>query len=94
MPCKTKKEREMEGTTETTATPERVWLTYPETEAYTNYHATTIWRAVKRGELRQGGLPRSPRFHRDDLDAWMRGDKAAEQPPESAVVGATERRES
>lgn len=63
----------MESTTQTTAMPERVWMAYPEAEDYTGYQRTTIWRAVKRGELRQGGLPGSPRFHRDELDRWLRG---------------------
>jgi len=65
----------VEDNTETTATLEKVWLSYPESVEYVGYDRTTIWRAVKRGELRQGGLPGSPRFHKRDLDAWLRGDK-------------------
>ena len=57
------------------ATPQRVWLNYTEAEAYTGLQRTTIWRAVRDGRLRAGGLRGTPRFHRDDLDSFMRGDK-------------------
>ena len=55
-----------------TATAKRSWLSYSEVESYTGYDRTTIWRAVKRGELEAGGLEGAPRFNRDDLDAWLR----------------------
>lgn len=48
------------------------WLDYEGAEEYTGYEKTTLWRAVRRGELRVGGVNRAPRFHRDDLDQWMR----------------------
>jgi predicted DNA-binding transcriptional regulator AlpA len=34
--------------------------------------ATTLWRAKKRGDLRASGPSGVVRFHKADLDAWMR----------------------
>ena len=51
---------------------ESPWLTYPEAAEYCRLDRTTLWRAVKRGELRVGGVGRAARFHKDDLDAFMR----------------------
>jgi len=56
-----------------TASP---WMTYPEAEKYTGLERTTLYRAVRRGELRVGGVNRAPRFHRDDLDSWLRSGSA------------------
>ena len=53
-------------------TSERVWLTYEEAEERTGLHRTTLWRASRRGLLRQGGFNRTPRFHVDDVDEFMR----------------------
>lgn len=59
---------------EQTATKtERVWMSYAEAAEYTGYDRTTLWRAVKRGELHAGGVGRTPRFERAELDRWMRG---------------------
>jgi excisionase family DNA binding protein len=52
--------------------PERVWLTYAEASARTALHPTTLWRAVRRGDLRVGGTGRAPRFHIADIDEFMR----------------------
>jgi hypothetical protein len=35
--------------------------------------ATTLWRATKRGDLRMSGPSGVARFHKADLDSWMRG---------------------
>jgi hypothetical protein len=51
---------------------ERVWLNYSEASARTRLHPSTLWRAVRRGSLRVGGLKKAPRFHVDDLDQFMR----------------------
>lgn len=60
---------------ETTATiTERTWMSYAEAGKYTGYDRTTLWRVVKRGELRIGGTPGAPRFERRELDRWMRGE--------------------
>ncbi len=55
-----------------TKIPERVWLSYSEMEKYTGLDRTTLWRAVRRGDLRVGGVGRAPRFHVNDVDEFMR----------------------
>ena len=52
--------------------PTRVWMSYTESADYCAVDRVTLWRAVKRGELRAGGVGRAVRFHRDDLDEFMR----------------------
>lgn len=54
-----------------TATVERAYLTYDEAEVFTGLHKTTIWRAVKAGELRASESKRGVRFGRDELIRWM-----------------------
>jgi excisionase family DNA binding protein len=51
---------------------ESPYLDYGQAAAYCNVDRTTIWRAVKAGRLRASGPGMAVRFHRDDLDAWMR----------------------
>lgn len=51
---------------------ETVYLTYKQSAAYCNVERTTIYRAMKAGRLRASGPGMAVRFHRDDLDAWMR----------------------
>ena len=58
--------------TEQAEVPDRVWMTYEQAAAYCNVDRVTLWRSVKRGELRAGGVGRAIRFHRDDLDEFMR----------------------
>ena len=53
-----------------TASP---YLSYEEAARYCNVACTTIWRAKKSGALRASGPGTAVRFHRDDLDNWMRG---------------------
>ena len=53
-----------------------VWLTYSQAEGYTGLDRTTLWRAVRRGDLQVGGVGRAPRFHVDDLDEFMRSGMA------------------
>lgn len=50
------------------------YLDYGEAAAYCRVHRTTLWRAVKSGALKASGNGRAVRFHRDDLDKWMRGE--------------------
>lgn len=53
--------------------PEQVWwMTYEQAARYCNVERTTLWRAVKRGALRQGGYGRAVRFERAELDRFMR----------------------
>lgn len=54
-----------------TATVEKVWLSYPEATARTGLSDTTLWRALRAGELRASGSGRGIRFHRDELDRFM-----------------------
>jgi excisionase family DNA binding protein len=59
----------------TTPTIERAWLTYAQASEYTGIHRTTLWRAVRRNDLRAGGVGRAVRFERRELDRWMRGNE-------------------
>ena len=71
--CNSRQPDEDEVAMEKTETaPARSWLSYTEVERYTGYDRTTIWRAVKRGDLRAGGLEGTPRFSKDDIDSWLR----------------------
>jgi excisionase family DNA binding protein len=54
---------------------ERPWLKPAEAADRCGVDRVTLWRARKRGELRAGGPGRAVRFHRDELDRWMRGNK-------------------
>lgn len=54
-----------------TAAVERVWLNYPEAKERTGLSSTTLWRALRAGELRASGSGRGIRFHRDELDRFM-----------------------
>lgn len=55
-----------------TESSDRVWFNYSEAAARTGLHPSTLWRAVRRGDLRVGGIGRAPRFHMDELDEFMR----------------------
>jgi excisionase family DNA binding protein len=57
----------MEATTTDTA-----YLTYEQAARYCNVERTTIYRAMKAGRLKVSGPGSAVRFHRDDLDSWMR----------------------
>ena len=59
----------------TESTSGSTWKTYLQSAEYCQLDRVTLWRAVKRGELRAGGAGRAVRFHRDELDRWMRGDE-------------------
>lgn len=48
------------------------YLDYLSAARYCNVERTTIYRAMKAGRLRASGPGSAVRFHRDDLDAWMR----------------------
>jgi len=48
------------------------YLTYEQSAVYCNVERTTIYRAMKAGRLRASGPGSAVRFHRDDLDSWMR----------------------
>jgi excisionase family DNA binding protein len=50
---------------------ESPYFDYEQAAAYCNVDRTTLWRAVKTGDLRASGPGRAVRFHRDELDRWM-----------------------
>jgi excisionase family DNA binding protein len=55
-----------------TTTADSLYLTYEEAARYCNLERTTLYRATKTGRLKRSGPGMAVRFHRDDLDAWMR----------------------
>jgi excisionase family DNA binding protein len=55
---------------EATAT-DSPYLIYEEAANYCRCERTTIYRAVKAGQLRASGPGMAVRFHRDELDRWM-----------------------
>jgi excisionase family DNA binding protein len=62
----------MEATTKESPSKERPYLDYTLAAAYCGgLDRTTLWRAVKAGDLRASGPGRAVRFHRDELDRWM-----------------------
>jgi excisionase family DNA binding protein len=68
----TGRECELEAITATTEAERSPYFDYEEASAYCNLHRTTIWRAMRAGALRSSGPGSAVRFHKDDLDAWMR----------------------
>lgn len=60
---------------QTRPTIERVWLSQKQASEYTGLNRTTLWRAVRDGELRAGRVGRAVRFERRELDRWLRGDE-------------------
>jgi hypothetical protein len=51
---------------------ERVWLDYSQASQRTGLARVTLWRAVRRGDLRVGGVGGAPRFNINDVDEFMR----------------------
>lgn len=47
------------------------YLTYAEAAVYCRLDRTTLWRAVRVGDLQSSGRGRAVRFHRDELDRFM-----------------------
>lgn len=54
------------------ATVESPYLTYEEAAQYTNVSSVTLWRAVRDRHLKPAGPGRAVRFHKDELDRFMR----------------------
>jgi excisionase family DNA binding protein len=50
---------------------ESPYFDYNQAATFCNLDRTTLWRAVKAGDLRASGPGRAVRFHRDELDRWM-----------------------
>lgn len=55
-----------------TAVAERVWFDTAGAAEYAGVNPSTLWRARQRGELRAGGVGRSVRYERSELDRWLR----------------------
>jgi excisionase family DNA binding protein len=62
---------------------ETPWLTQKQAVAYSQRSERTINEALRNGELRghQRGRGCNWLIHRDDLDAWIRGEIASAEPP-------------
>lgn len=63
--------------------PDSVWLSVAEAARYTKSAPDTVRRAAQREELRgvQRTAPKGRwRFHRQDLDAWVRGERPRLRP--------------
>jgi excisionase family DNA binding protein len=54
-----------------TTSAESPYLNYVQSAAYCNVERTTIYRAMKAGQLKASGPGTAIRFHRDELDRWM-----------------------
>lgn len=50
----------------------KVWMSEKEARAYTGFSHYTLHNARADGELKATKCNRLVRYHRDDLDAWMR----------------------
>ena len=48
------------------------YMTPSDAAVYCRVDKTTIWRARKSGVLKACGPGSAIRYHRDDLDSWMR----------------------
>jgi excisionase family DNA binding protein len=59
------------------------WLTIPEAQAYARRSYSTISDALRSGEMRGSQTKRGGTWlvHTDDLDAWLRGEKADARVP-------------
>ena len=51
---------------------EKVSMSEKEAKEYTGFSQFTLYNARMDGELKASKCNRSVRYHRDDLDAWMR----------------------
>ncbi|WP_214809598.1 helix-turn-helix domain-containing protein [Exiguobacterium sp. s144] len=54
---------------------EKVWMSEKEAKEYTGFSQFTLYNARINGELKASKCNRSVRYHRDDLDAWLRKNK-------------------
>lgn len=51
---------------------EKVWMNEKEAREYTGFSQFTLYNARMNGELKASKYNRSVRYHRDDIDAWLR----------------------
>lgn len=50
----------------------KVWMSEKEAKEYTGFSQFTLYNARMDGELKASKCNRSIRYHRDNLDAWLR----------------------
>lgn len=50
----------------------KVWFSESEAQAYTGYSKRTLYNARMEKALKASTINRHTRYHRDDLDSWMR----------------------
>lgn len=50
----------------------KIWMNEKEAQAYTGFSQFTLYNARMEGELKSSKSSRSIRYHRDNLDAWLR----------------------
>lgn len=51
---------------------EKVWMSEKEAREYTGFSQFTLYNARKNGELKASKRTQSIRYHRDNLDEWLR----------------------
>lgn len=51
---------------------EKVWMSEKEAKEYTGFSQFTLYNARMDGELKASKCNRLIRYHRDNLDAWLR----------------------
>ena len=67
----------------------KTWMTSAEVAQYTGLAPATIYSKTSRGEIPVHKGSGRPRFHRDEIDAWMRGaGVGADASPSSAQTSA------
>lgn len=47
------------------------WMNYPEAEEYSGLSHTTLWRCIKRGEIKAARIGRAVRINRKSLEDFM-----------------------
>lgn len=61
------------------------WMNTQEVATYTGLATTTIYSKVSRGEMPVHHIGRLPRFHKDEIDAWIRGTQVPIQPSQDSA---------
>lgn len=54
----------------------KTWMDTKEVAAYTGLAVATVYSKTSRGEMPTHHIGRLPRYHRDEIDSWIRGEKA------------------
>ena len=58
---------------ETTMSMTKTWMSSKEVASYTSLSLGTIYSKTSRGEIPVHHIGKLPRYHRDEIDAWIRG---------------------